>query len=183
MSLREIFFANSGTPATGLTLTWESLKKVSDTTDFTPQPTFTEIGGGWYKFDINPTEKLVGVIDGSSTLVNASERYQPVYFDIYDFLYEIFVQPVYDEDTDSLTFLTFMLKNGKITTNTLCEITVYDATHVEQFALSSSTSTNGVFVLTKSTPSLVKNRSYYAIVEITEDGIVHTSADTYISLE
>jgi hypothetical protein len=183
MATREVYFSNVGAPTAGLTLTWESLLKVSDGTNFTPQPTFEEIGGGWYKFDVDPTEKLVGVIDGGASL-SAQERYQPVYFDVYDFLYEMYCQPVYDEDTDTITFIAFMLKNGKkVSAPTSCSISVYDASHVLQFTVSSSSATNGVFVLTKSTPNLIKNTAYYAVVSIIEDGVTHESVDTYISLE
>ena len=49
MATRLVFFSDEGIPATGLTPTWSSLKKVSDGSNFTPQPTFTEVGGGWYK--------------------------------------------------------------------------------------------------------------------------------------
>lgn len=71
------YFANAGVPETGLSLTWESLKNVSDGSDFS-QPSFTEVGGGWYKFTVTGDEELVGVIDGSVTLADA-DRYVPVY--------------------------------------------------------------------------------------------------------
>lgn len=185
MANREIYFSNAGVPATGLTLTWESLKKVNDGTDFTPQPTFTEIGGGWYKFDINPTERLVGVIDGSASLVIENERYMPVYFDKYDYLYDCVVTPVYDEDTDSLIFMAFMLRNGQRWTSTLtnCEIKVYDKSGTLKFTISSTSETNGVFVITKSSPELIKNEIYYAIATITSEGIAYESTDTYIAIE
>ena len=184
MATREVFFSNTGTPETGLTLTWEYLLKVSDGAAYTPQPTFTEIGGGWYKFTISPTEKLVGVIDGGATLPVA-ERYIPVYFDQYDFLYEVMVTPVFDEDSDSLTFMAFLLQNGKIVTTLLtnCSISVYNQTHTLQYTVSSVSNTNGVFIVTKSSPGLVKNQSYYAVVTITADSVDHDSIDTFISLE
>ncbi len=86
--IKKVYFSNSGVPATGLTLTWNNLKKVSDGTNFA-QPGFVEIGGGWYKFTISPTEPLTGVIDGSATLTSAPERYVPVYIDQNDYLYEL----------------------------------------------------------------------------------------------
>lgn len=183
MSTREVYFSNLGVPATGLILTWEYLFKVSDNSAVVG-PAFTEIGGGWYKFDIDPTERYVGVIDGSVTLP-ATERYQPVYFDIYDYLYEIYVQPSYNEDTDALTFLCWLMKNGKLvkTSMTNCEIEVYDSANTLLFTITAVTPTNGIFTLTKSAPGLTDNLSYYCVATITEDGVDHESTDTFISLE
>lgn len=64
-----VYFGDSATnaPRTGLTLTWVSLLKVSDGTAFTPQPVFTEVGAGFYKFDI-PAENVCGSIDGGAAL-------------------------------------------------------------------------------------------------------------------
>lgn len=178
-----VYFSSGGTPATGLTPTWTMLKKASDSTNFT-QPTISEIANGWYKFDINATELLVGVVDGGAA-VAAGERYVPVYFDKFDFLYETVVVPSYSEDSDAITFLTFMLQNGLRVTSSLtnCQIDVYDSAHNLQFSVSGSTVTNGVFTLTKSSPGLVKNTSYYAIATITLNSVTYESLETYIALE
>lgn len=57
-----------------MTPTWSSLLK-EDGSAFTPQPSISEIGGGWYKFTAPvTTENLVGVIDGGATL-NDVDRY------------------------------------------------------------------------------------------------------------
>jgi hypothetical protein len=77
--IQKVYFANAGVPETGLSPVWLTLKKVSDGSDFTPQPAITEIGGGWYKFT-QPTdlsEDLTGVVDGTVTLADA-DRYVPV---------------------------------------------------------------------------------------------------------
>lgn len=184
MPNKKVYISDNGNPATGLTLTWEYLLKVSDGIAFTPQPTFTEIGGGWYKFDIAVSEDVVGVIDASASIAIDSERYVPIYVSKHDFLYDVLVMPVYDEDTDSLKFFVFMLENGQVvSTATACTITVYDSAHVEQFSVNSSSITNGVFVLSKSTPGLVKNSGYYCVAVITYGGVTYTSLDTYISIE
>lgn len=73
----KIYFSNAGVPATGLTPTWNSLKKVSDGTNYTPQPAIYEVGGGWYKTSLTPSEDLTGVIDGGAALGN-SDRYVSV---------------------------------------------------------------------------------------------------------
>ena len=184
MATREVYFSDGGTPKTGLSPVFSTLKKVASGDDVTP-PVITEIGGGWYKFDINPTEKYVGVIDGTSSVTVAGERYVPVFFDVYDFLYEAIVAPVYDEDSDSLTFMAFLLKNGQRVTTLLtnCEIKVYDQSHTLLFTISSVSSTNGVFVITKSTPGLTKNENYYVTVTVTYDGVDHVSTDSFIALE
>lgn len=79
MASYEVYFANAGVPTTGLTVTWEYLKKRSDGTDEGSQPSFTEVGGGWYRFDYTVTETMLGVIDGSATLGDA-DRYVPCKF-------------------------------------------------------------------------------------------------------
>ena len=183
MAIREVYFSDGGIAETGLSPVFDTLKKVSDGSNVTP-PAISEIGGGWYKFDINPTEKLVGVIDGTASVVNGFERFVPVFFDQFDFLFEVLLTLVFDEDSDSITFLAFIHKNGQRQTGaTLCEIEVFNSAHVSQFSISSSSITNGVFVLTKSTPGIVKNNVYYAVAKITLSGVVHESLDTYISIE
>jgi len=78
MAIQKVYFANAGVPETGLTPTWNNIKKVSDGSDFTPQPAITEVGGGWYKFtQPTITEDLTGVVDGGATLAD-SDRYVPV---------------------------------------------------------------------------------------------------------
>ena len=76
MATYSVYFANAGVPATGLTLTWESINQEDGDGAFTPQPTFTEVGSGWYRFSSTPTKNVVGVIDGSATLGD-SDRYVP----------------------------------------------------------------------------------------------------------
>ena len=85
-----VYFSEEGVPKTGLTLTWEYLKDDGGT-NTTNNPSFTEVGGGWYKFNIiygdnaGPwkttgdvhKKDLVGVIDGGSALADA-DRYKPV---------------------------------------------------------------------------------------------------------
>lgn len=185
MATKLVYFANAGVPATGLTLTWEYLLIASTGGAYGSSPAFTEVGGGWYKFDINPTEKLVGVIDGSATLTVNSERYQPVYFDIYDYLWEVLITPQYDEDSDSMKFIVFLLQNGKLATTPLtnCDVEVYDDAHALLFTVNSTSFTGGVCILTKSAPGLSSNESYYAKGYVTYDGVEHVSIDTFISLE
>lgn len=73
----KVYFAGAGVSKTALTPLWSSLKKTSDGTDYTPQPAISEIGGGFYKFDISPAEDLVGVIDGGASLADI-DRYVSV---------------------------------------------------------------------------------------------------------
>lgn len=186
MPTKEIYFSDNGAPATGLTPSFTTLKKVSDGSDVTPPASVDEVGGGWYKFDIEPTEKLIGIIDGGVALSINAERYQPVIFDVYDYLYEIYGQPVYDEDSDSLTFLVFILQNGKLRKDvglTDCEINVYNTAHTLMFTITSSSQTNGVFVMAQSSPGLTKNENYYVSITVTLDGVDHESNDTFIALE
>lgn len=80
------YFADSGIPKTGLTPDWEHLVTAENGTDKSGSaPAITEVGGGWYKFDITfdvapwdiATEDLLGVIDGGSSLIGP-DRYKPV---------------------------------------------------------------------------------------------------------
>jgi hypothetical protein len=75
-----VYFANAGTPATGLTPAFSIYSKVSDGTDVTPHPEISEIttggvGGGFYKFTATPAEAIVARIDGGASLPNA-DRYK-----------------------------------------------------------------------------------------------------------
>lgn len=179
-----VYFAKAGIPSIGLTPSFLTLKKSSDGSNIS-QPSILEVGGGWYKLDINPTELTVGVIDSGDGTMSDSDRYLPFYTDINDYLFEVLVTPVYDDETDSLKFLVFCLQNGRIRTTALtnCDITVYDSSHVEKFTLNSTSFTNGVTVLTKSSPGLVDDENYYVSAEITLDGVIHSSLDTFISIE
>jgi len=79
MATYSVYFSNAGVPATGLTLVWNYLKIEAPNNPVTPQPTFTDLGGGFYRFTASPpsSEVWIGVIDGSVTLANA-DRYVPV---------------------------------------------------------------------------------------------------------
>lgn len=185
MAIRKVYFSNSGVPATGLTLAWNKLVKVSDGTNFT-QPTFTEVGGGWYKFTINPTEPLVGVVDGSGTLANANERYVPVYFDPADYLFDARVVPIYNANSDALVFAAFLLVNGTLATNaslTNCSLTIYDSNNNALFTVSSVSPTNSTFIITKSSPGLSSNALYYVVATITYGGTTYQTIDVFFSLQ
>lgn len=54
-------------PVTGLTLSWVSLKNAAGA-NYTPQPTFSELGAGWYRFSVSPAEILFGRIDLSASM-------------------------------------------------------------------------------------------------------------------
>lgn len=75
----EVYFANAGVPEEGLTVTWEYLKERDSGANEGSPPSFTEVGGGWYRFSYSPSETMVGVIDGSATLDDA-DRYVPCKF-------------------------------------------------------------------------------------------------------
>lgn len=186
MSVRKVYFSNSGVPQTGLTLTWRSLLNVSDGSAYTPQPTFTEIGGGWYKFTINNANPVVGVIDGSGTIAASPERYVPVLMDPADYLFETNVIPTYNPTLDALVFTAFLLVNGSQALNanlTSCSLTIYDNNNNALFTVTSTSPTNGAFILTKSSPGLNTNVPYYVVATIVYAGDTYTSLDTYFSLQ
>jgi len=83
MAVFLIYFSKSGSPAAGLSPTWLSLYDLSGNDKVSQGPGISEVGGGWYKFELTKGaapwdgEDLVGVIDGGDTLSGA-ERYLPV---------------------------------------------------------------------------------------------------------
>ena len=81
-----VHFTDNGEPETGLTPSWEYLITAENGTDKSGSaPAISELGGGWYKFDVTfgtvpwdvTDEDLLGFIDGGSGLVG-SERYKPI---------------------------------------------------------------------------------------------------------
>ncbi|MCK5270191.1 MAG: hypothetical protein KAJ46_05370, partial [Sedimentisphaerales bacterium] len=81
-----VYFTDAGVPKTGLSPDWESLVTAENGTDKGGSaPAVTEVGGGWYNFEVTygttpwdvTTEDILGVIDGGSSLVDA-DRYKPV---------------------------------------------------------------------------------------------------------
>ena len=84
-----VYFSDEDGPKTGLTPSWEYLLTGTNSTNKTSagntSATISELGGGWYVFDITfgsspwdvTTEDLVGVIDGGSSLSDV-DRYKPV---------------------------------------------------------------------------------------------------------
>ena len=85
----KVYFADDGVPKESLTPTWESLDALDGTDKSGNAPAITEIGGGWYKFELvygtSPFDvtELVGVIDGGSALIN-HERYKPANMSVRD---------------------------------------------------------------------------------------------------
>ncbi len=85
----KIYITESGTPKTSLTPTWASLRSIDGTDKSANAPAISEIGGGFYKFELvygtSPFDvaELVGVIDAGSSLVGY-ERYIPVNISLRD---------------------------------------------------------------------------------------------------
>lgn len=188
-NLFRIYISDNGLAKTGLTPTFQTLLNVDDGSAFTP-PTITEIGGGWYKFSVAlvPFEHIVGVVDAGSALVNNSERFIPVDARYSDFDFDrkqIFITPSFDELTDTVTFIVFTLINGKILTTELTSITVevFNETHVSQFSLVTTSFTNGVAVLTKTTPGFTADRGFYAKATLVTTNETVISTDSFYTLQ
>jgi hypothetical protein len=85
----KIFITTDGLPASGLSPVWHSLRTVDGTDKVSAAPAISEIGGGWYMFEVlygtSPFDvaELVGVIDAGSTLSNY-DRYLPVVISVRD---------------------------------------------------------------------------------------------------
>ena len=84
MGSYEVYFSNSGVPATALTgVTFQTLFMASGLTSAT-LPTITSASGGWYTYSYAVTERMLGVIDGGGGLGD-SDRYVPVKLTAEDF--------------------------------------------------------------------------------------------------
>jgi hypothetical protein len=79
----KIFITEDGEPKSGLSPVWRSLYELDGTDKSLMAPAISEVGGGWYKFQVvsgvSPFDvpELVGVIDAGSELSNY-DRYLPV---------------------------------------------------------------------------------------------------------
>lgn len=93
--------------------------------------------------------------------------------------------PVFNEDSDSLRFAAFLTQEGEIVQSglTSCTIEVFDDTHASLFSISTTSQTNGIFILTKTTPGLAKNRVYYFTISIVTTGGTFKSMDGIITIE
>lgn len=189
-NFQSIFIRSRGIPATGLSPVFETLVDIQTGQAFTPQPTIEEIGNGWYRVisEINYPVHLLGVIDAGASINDQSERKIPVNFRYSDFDIdnkEVYVVNVIDEPSDSVTFLCYLLVNGKIQKTNLTSVSllVYDSNHNLLFTLTTSSFTNGVAVLIKNTPNFVGNRSYYAVPTITTSNEIIESADTFAVIQ
>ena len=187
MSDFQVYFTDSGSPKTGLTPTFDSLNEADGGGAVaTGGVTITEIGGGWYNFaDLAISEKFVGSIDGGAAIVIDAERFVPISLSPEDFPKKAFASAVFDETADVIKFAAFMENNaGVITTGiTKCEIKVFDDVHTLLFTISTVSSTNGVFIITKSSPGFTKNKIFYATVEMTDGDGTITTIDIFIAIE
>ena len=182
------YATNDGSPATGLSPSWDTLKDQDGTDQSTPS--ITEVGGGFYKFDVDiPSDDTwVGVIDFGSSIVNNGERYVPVVIKSGDTVNSVmrgvYVMPVYNENSDTVQFISYLMQNGTIVTSpTSCTIALYDTSHVEKFSVSTTNSSNGVFVVTKTTPELTAGDGYYVVATITDGASSYKSVETTLVLE
>jgi len=85
----KLFITEDGRPKIGLSPTWQSLHAVDGTDKIAQAPAISEIGGGWYKFEVvygvNPftSPELVGVIDAGAELSDY-DRYIPATISLRD---------------------------------------------------------------------------------------------------
>jgi len=77
------YVSDNGGPKSGLTPTWYALLDIAGNVLTGSAPAVTEIGAGWYKFELTfgtspwNSGKLIGVIDVGTELVGL-QRYLPV---------------------------------------------------------------------------------------------------------
>lgn len=187
---KRFYVTDGGYPKAGLAPTFKSLKKVSDGTDYSSEPSIIEIGGGWYKYNLtlDPFVDLTAVIDAGAALTDNNDRY--IYHEvrhtdtIRQMGQDAVVIPTYDEDTLALTFVVFLLSCGHIVTTGVsnASISVYNTNHTLQFTVSTGSFTNGVGVMVKNDPTLNDNETYYVELTLTTSQGVHESVTTYTAL-
>ena len=187
-NFRSIFITDKGSAKIGLSPTFSTYIDIQTGDAVTP-PAIEELNAGWYRFfpALTPFKHYLGVIDAGSTITDPSERFIPVDVRYSDFDLDtkgVYVISVFDEDSDSVSFVAYLLINGKIQAGELtsAQIEVFDATHTSLFTLSTNSQTNGVFVLNKATPGFIANNAYYAKATIVTSNETLISIDTFITL-
>ena len=134
-----------------------------------------------------PFNHYIGIIDAGASIVDPAERFVPVdvRYNDFDDTSDVMVINVFDEDSDSVTFLTYILINGVILSVGLisAQIEVFDVNHSNLFSLTTTSQTNGVFVANKATPGFTANNIFYSRSTIvTTNGSV-ISTDSFITLQ
>jgi len=184
------YVSAEGVAKTGLSPTWQTLKNVDDGSNYA-QPAITEVGGGWYKYtlDLADFKHVVGVVDAGAALTVNADRYinQDLSYTKHSqkAKKDVVVAQVYDEDTDALTFFALLLVNGEQITTGLTSVTivVYDESDNQQFSINTNSFNNGVAVLSEASPTLTKNKGYYAIVSLVDSVETIQSAVIYMATE
>jgi hypothetical protein len=177
-----VFVQSTGLPQTGLNLIWSVFKNINGD-DITPQPSFTEIGGGWYKFSFagDIGQKYTGVINCGSGVDNKA-RYIPV--DIVENGDEVeasvFITPVYKDGYGVTYYAGLSVEGNRVESSKLksCTVNLYDDTHSLLKTITTTDSTNGIFLLID-IETEYEEEGYYVIAEITVEG----SNKTYKSVE
>lgn len=75
MTFYVIYYSDLGTPKTGLSPVIDVFIKVSDGTSAGTPPTVTELSGGFYRFEYNPTEEVAIRVDSQDTNMADADRY------------------------------------------------------------------------------------------------------------
>lgn len=168
---RLVYFSNAGVPATGLTPTFSDYLDVSDGSSKTA-PSITEVGLGWYKFSDNIADfdHVVAVIDGGATLADA-DRYKQVELKQGELPtdFQVDTGMVYDENTDSLIFITSLTLKGNKVSSGMSSMTlnVYNISNTLIMTVTDNTLENGNGIFVISEPTIANNAIYYAQAVIT----------------
>ncbi len=85
----KVYIADGAGPRTGLSPAWEYLLALDGADKSGAAPAISEIGGGWYKFELTyetapwDVAELVGLIDAGSEILDA-QRYIPISISLRD---------------------------------------------------------------------------------------------------
>jgi len=187
---QSVYIRNRGLPAVGLTPTFQTLVDIQTGDPVVSQPTIEEIGNGWYRIisEIDYPDHHLGVIDAGDSINDNGERFIPVNFRFSDFDLdnkEVYVVPVFDDPSNSVQFITYLLVNGRIQQDHMVSATiaVKDANHNLIFTMTTATFTNGIAVTVQNNPGFVANRSYYMEATIVTENETLRSMDTFITLQ
>ena len=189
MDVHSVVFESDGLELTGLSPSFDMLKRLDDGLNLS-QPTISEVANGFYRFTLPVSDDKIYVakIDGGATVLDKSNRYKYKSMEGRDSSgdqEEVFVMPVYDADADSLTFFVYLLRNGKQVSTGLVSVTVsvYNSSHTLQWSVNTSSNTNGVFIVAKSTPGITAGDGYYLTAAVQESTGTVTTVETYKVLE
>ena len=79
-----VYLTDRGSPATGLSPSFDVFVKTADGSSAAPAPAIEEMEGGAYKFSYSPAVDIFGRIDANDAALDDRDRYVPILLTPYD---------------------------------------------------------------------------------------------------